>query len=332
MIYERKLAFDNISRMLAITRYDIEHHQAINDLSLNIHGENYFRDVFNFVYGYSFENANFETKNAASVDLIDQSKKLAYQITTTRTKEKIEKTLIALTKPKYKDYEVKIFYLLDKSKPNSQTIKEVEDKFEVTLSECLFDYTDLIKSIENLETKKIIELNEKYFINIGSKYTDKIVLDLIFKHLLSKKKFIKKRYDDDFGTIGTDEKITLNNINNRISADINNGLDYSKIIEDIDGEDNLLTDLRSLIIDELYSEVLIENLKSKVSKIKLDNNTIINLHCLANEYQLNFNKIIGNLHEAIENNTEINDFNTMNIAWVIISYFFEICDIGVHQT
>ena len=47
MISERKIAFDRISRIFAITCRDIEHHQAINDLSLNIHGENYFRDVFN---------------------------------------------------------------------------------------------------------------------------------------------------------------------------------------------------------------------------------------------------------------------------------------------
>lgn len=75
MINDKKAAFDNISRMLAITRYDIEHHQAINDLSLNIHGENYFRDVFNFIYECNFENANFQTQNAACIDLIDKSKK-----------------------------------------------------------------------------------------------------------------------------------------------------------------------------------------------------------------------------------------------------------------
>ncbi|MCP3660536.1 MAG: hypothetical protein GY830_09600 [Bacteroidetes bacterium] len=47
MINEKKLAFDNISRIFAFTRYDIEQHQCINDLSLNIHGENWFRDILN---------------------------------------------------------------------------------------------------------------------------------------------------------------------------------------------------------------------------------------------------------------------------------------------
>jgi hypothetical protein len=240
--------------------------------------------------------------------------------------------LLALKKPEYQDYTIKIFYLLDKSKPNKDTQKEIENKFHINLLECLLDYTDLICSINNLETNKLIELDKKYFRKIGNKYTDDIVLNLIFKHFISEKKFVTKRYDDDFGTIDTDEKITLNNINSRIAADINKGLDYTKIIEDIDSEDNLLTDLRSLIIDGLYKETLIENLKSKVSKNKLDSNTVIDLHNLANQYNLNFNKIIGSLHETIENHIEINDFNTMNIAWTIIAYFFEICDIGVHHT
>ena len=59
MIDERKIAFDNISKVLAVSRYDIEQRQLINDYGLNIHGEYFFRDVFNFVYSLNLENANF---------------------------------------------------------------------------------------------------------------------------------------------------------------------------------------------------------------------------------------------------------------------------------
>jgi hypothetical protein len=288
--------------------------------------------VFNFVYGCNFENYNFKTQNAPYIDLIDKSRKLAYQITTTRTKEKIEKTLAILTKPEYQGYDVKIFYLLDKAKPDKNTIAEIRDNFNISLLECLCDYTDLVKGIDNLETNKIIELNNKYFKSIGEKYTDEIVLNWTFKKLIQEKKRINPRYDDSFGSVDTNEKISINNINARISANINNGLDYTKIIENIDSEDNLLTDLRSLIIDDLYKKVLFENLKSKVSKKELDDKMVIDLHKLSNENNIDFNKVISNLHETIENNTEIHDFNTMNIAWIIIAYFFEICDIGVHQT
>ena len=85
---DRKQAFDNISRRLANIRCDIEQHQAIQDYSLNIHAENFFRDVFNYVYDYRLKSANFQNTNAAYIDLLDTDKKLAYQITSTTSKEK----------------------------------------------------------------------------------------------------------------------------------------------------------------------------------------------------------------------------------------------------
>ncbi len=331
MIEERKKALDNISKILAITRYDIEHHQEIGDYSLNIHGENYFRDVFNFIYGYDLKNVNFESANAACIDLVDKKRKLAYQITTTRTKEKIEKTLRILSNQKYKGYEVKIYFLLDKAKPNSATIQELSDKYGVTLSEVLADYTDLMKDIGNLETNKLMELNNQYFKGIEKHYTDEVVLDLVCKHLLKKFPTVKKDYDDDFASADTNKKFKLNKINSRTASYINRGLDYSPLLDMLNEEDNFLSKLKVLVIDNIYQNVLLEVLKTKISKSELEDKNIEKLHELAKKYQYDFNKIISKLHDAINKNIEIKDFNTMNIIWTIIAYFFEICDVGVHE-
>ncbi len=332
MIEKRKAAFDNISRILAIIRYDIEQHQAINDLALNIHGENYFRDVFNFVYpSYKLESTNFESANSPCVDLVDKKNKLAYQITTTRTKEKIEKTLTALKTQKYQDYEIKIFFLISKAKPSKETVEKINAKFNVSIVDCLFDYTDLIKDICNLETNRLIELHDKYFKGKEDKYTDQIILDLIFRHLINQKLKIKKFYDDDFGNIDTTEKLTLNNINVRTVAEIQKGLDYRDILEKISKEDNLLTDLRCLVVDNFYNNILIGELKSKVSEFQLININLMALHDLAQLHNICFNKVIHKLHAAIEDEIDIKDFNSMNIAWIIIAYFFELCDVGVRK-
>ena len=332
MIDKRKAAFDNISRILAITRYDIEQHQAINDLALNIHGENYFRDVFNFVYpSCKLENANFESANSPCVDLIDKNNKLAYQITTTRTKEKIEKTLTALKTQKYQGYKIKIFFLTSKAKPSNETVEKINAMFNVSIVDCLLDYTDLIKDINDLETNRLIELHDKYLKGKENKYTDQIILDLIFRHLINKKSEFKKFYDDDFGNIDTNEKLTLNNINARTVAQINKGLDYREILENISQEDNLLTDLRYLVIESFYKGILISVLESKISRSKLKNRNLIALHDLAQQHNICFNSIIHKLHVAIEQKIDIRDFNSMNIAWIIIAYFFELCDVGVRK-
>lgn len=328
MVDLRQKAFNSISRVLAITRYDIEQRQKVNDLGLNIHAENYFRDVFNFVYEYDFVNDNFENRNSACVDLVDKNRKLAYQITTTRTIEKLENTFKALKKEKYKSYTIKIFFLLDKSKPSDKTIAKFQNEYGIDLNKCLFDYTDLIIKIENLETNKLIELDNKYFKNYTENYTAEIVLNLVFKHLIQNHTTINPNYDDDFGTIDTDKKIKLNNINNRIFSKINDGLDYIKIV---DSENDLLSDLRKLVVDDLYKSILVQLLLSKVSKARLENKTLYELNDLCKNNNIDFNKIINNLHQNLEGRINIKDFNSMSISWIIISFFFEICDIGIKK-
>ena len=333
MIEDRKIAFDNISRTLAITRYDIEQHQLVNDQSLNIHGENWFRDIFNLVYSTNFfVNANIETKtgNASAVDLIDKNKGIAYQITTTRTKEKVENTLNKVKTTEYKDYTLKIFFLLEKSKFNKDTKQYFKNEYNINIQDYLIDYTDLLKDIEALETDKLIELNQKLFIKSAEKYTDNITLSLIFKHLIKEKKNVIVDYmDDDFGTVDTKSKLDINNINEKISAKIKESLDYRVILDDFCNIDNLLIDLKSYIIDDIYKNILLEKLKKKVSVKELLSKKTSELQDIATIYEINFNNLISQLHKEIENSIEIIDFNSMNIAWIIIAYFFELCDVGV---
>jgi hypothetical protein len=327
MIDLREEAFKNISRVLAITRYDIEQRQLINDLGLNIHGENYFRDVFNFVYGYEFENDNFNTQNSSCIDLVDIKNKIAFQITTTRTSEKIDKTFKALKIKKYENYKIKILYLLEKAKPNKDTVENYKNQHGLDLKDCLLDYTDLIKKINNLETNQLIELNNRYFKNNSEKYTDEIVLNLVFHHLIQNSSSIQKNYDDEFGSMDTKEKIQLNNINPRISNKISSGLDFISIIHEND-DSTLLSDLRTLIVDNLFKSVLIESLLSKISSSDLENKNLSELKLMTNSNDLNFNKIISDLHKKIESKIDVTDYNSMSISWIIISFFFEICDIG----
>ena len=335
MIEERKIAFDNISRTLAITRYDIEQHQLVNDQSLNIHGENWFRDIFNFVYSNNFfVNANIETKtgNASAVDLIDKDKELAYQITTTRTKEKVDDTLKKIKTTEYKYYTLKIFFLLEKSKFKKDTKQYFKNEYNINIQDYLVDYTDLLKDIEALETDKIIELNKKLFIKSADKYTDNIVLDLIFKHLLKEKKNVVIDYmDNDFGTVDTNSKLSLNEINEKISAEIKKSLDYRVLLDDFCNVDNLLTDLKSYIINDIYKNILLEKLKLKVSEKELLDKKTSELQDIATFHKIDFNILISRLHKEIENSIEIVDFNSMNIAWIIIAYFFELCDVGVDE-
>ncbi len=178
---DRKQAFDNISRQLGIIRHDIEQHQAIQDYSLNIHAENFLRDVFNCVYGCRFINANFQSANAPCLDLLDTQQKLAYQITSTISKEKITNTLQALKKPEYQGYEIRMYYLLGKPNLSDKSKQQIHVDFAINIDEHLFDCSNLIKDINNLETDRLIALQAKCFKEIDQVQDDIVEVDI--RHL-----------------------------------------------------------------------------------------------------------------------------------------------------
>jgi hypothetical protein len=68
-----------------------------------------------------------------------------------------------------------------------------------------------------------------------------------------------------------------------------------------------------------------------VSRATLGNKTLSELNDLCKTNNIDFNKIINNLHQDLEEKINIKDFNSMSISWIIISFFFEICDIGIKK-
>lgn len=195
----------------------------------------------------------------------------------------------------------------------------------------MLDYTDLIRDIENLETNLLIELNQKYFANKSENYTDEIVLNLVFKHLLVNYSNIKPNYNDDFGTLDTNKKLLINEINSRITTEINKGLDYVCVVSEADHESELINNLRELIVNDLYKGIILKHLLSKVSKSEVENKSVEELHDLCRAHELDFNKIIFDLYNDLENKIDIKDYNSMQISWIVIAFFFEICDIGVKK-
>jgi tetratricopeptide (TPR) repeat protein len=137
----------NISKDLAAIRQAIEHGQTENNLAFNSQNERFFRDVFSFSYDCHFENTDFGSSVSPHIDLVDHNKKIACQITTTKTKEKLKKTLTSLKTSAYQGYEIKIFCLLDKPYLSGKSIKYINDKFKLNILDYLIDEADLIKLI-----------------------------------------------------------------------------------------------------------------------------------------------------------------------------------------
>lgn len=311
-----------IIKCFALLRYQLEYKQDLGDYSLNIYSENLFRDMLNIIFEYELENANFDDKNAPYIDLIDSKNKIAIQITSTKTKDKIDNTLKILNnKPNYK---VKILFLIEKPNIKNSSFNEWTKKYNIDISKCLIDTKDLVTYINNLNQDKIEKIYCFCDTQILKTYTTEIVLNLVINHILRNYRRVNVNYADDFKDLkNVDEKIKINNLNNKISNEIKRAMDYRASMEKLN-DDNSLSDLREFIIDNLYKNILIKHISNK----KIDKEkTTEEIHYEFYEI-INFNKVLDLLYKEISSYFDVKDFNECNITWIVISYFFEICDIG----
>ena len=83
-----------IRTFLARFQAEVEIDNSNGEFSINIHAENVLLKVLNAAYGLNLENVNYvEGKTYAGIDLRDNANRVAFQITSTGTVEKVVHTL-----------------------------------------------------------------------------------------------------------------------------------------------------------------------------------------------------------------------------------------------
>lgn len=104
-----------IRTCLAILEAEVKMDNQNGEFSINIHVENVLLKVLNVAFGLNLYNANYEEgkMNYPAIDLKDDAKKVAFQITSTGTVEKVVHTLNQCSKHGFdKKYEHLYFYFL----------------------------------------------------------------------------------------------------------------------------------------------------------------------------------------------------------------------------
>ncbi|TMP38281.1 SMEK domain-containing protein [Pseudoalteromonas rubra] len=332
---EREKIIKKISRTLSIMMCDIKLNQSLNIYSMNIHSEDFFCNIFNYLWqNKNFKNANSASSNEAYIDLIDHSSKHLIQVTSSTGKNKIDNSLKILesSNTHYRQYEFEIYYLLDKPKKlKKETIKYYNEKFGIEdINDHLKDFTDLLNDIKNLPDSRLESIYRQFFREVSEKYTDEIALQIVFESLIKDKKKKKIDYSESFNNVNLTQKIKLNGINIKVSSELHRGSEASlPIYESV--EDTILTELRELIVEEFYATIIKQALSNAgASPKELANQSIDELHALINnKYPLNISAALGDLSHRIEEETREASYNETSMAWVIISYFFEECDIGL---
>ncbi|HDK5888370.1 TPA: SMEK domain-containing protein [Klebsiella variicola] len=150
----RKDNIDKISTKLAILAHKVELNSCLNLMDLNIHAEYFFCDLLNMIFNASLVNLNTINTNAKSIDLIDLRKRLAIQVTSTPEFSKIKKTVDGFIETENINNIDRLIVLIIIKKKRYQA-KTYGDKFIISVSDDVLDYTDLIKLIMGLPPEKI---------------------------------------------------------------------------------------------------------------------------------------------------------------------------------
>lgn len=155
---KRKKYIENIIHSLTLFQMEIKRKNNVNLYDDNIISEDFICGLLNLIYGYNFTNVNHEMRNAVAIDLADHQNRIAVQVTSTGSREKIQDTVDCFIRYElYKDYDyLWMVFLQDIPK----LMKPIDTKgfFVFNESSNLLNIDSLICEIKKLNTEKLKEI------------------------------------------------------------------------------------------------------------------------------------------------------------------------------
>lgn len=149
----RQKSLARIGELLSRFTAEVKISNSSNQYDINIHAENVLLPLLNSIYDLNLVNANFtQAKNYSSVDLIDVNNRVAFQITSTNTIQKIKDTVRQFIKDeRYKSFDILYVYIItEKQKSYSSKLnEEVNGAFNFDINTHILDNTDLFRIVSS---------------------------------------------------------------------------------------------------------------------------------------------------------------------------------------
>jgi hypothetical protein len=156
----RESSINRISDHLGRIKHQVSLRNSIHLYDINIHSEEFFKDLLNRIYGYKLENLNDGYAFTESIDLADSSNGIAFQVTSDKSKKKIVDTVESFYENgTIRDYPtLKILLLGDKPKRHESILLHRNFKFDLKTD--VVDFSDLLRAIQKLDATKIHEIEQ----------------------------------------------------------------------------------------------------------------------------------------------------------------------------
>lgn len=242
----------------------------LNLTNVHIHAEAFFNHLFNTLFDAQYKNANLDSSNEEAIDLKDESGKIVIQVTSNKTKSKIENTLSkpALKELKKEGYSLKFIMITSDCKNlKSGKYKNVYDiSFEP--SKDILDLTDILRIIENLDIDKLNSIYDFFRKEFGdgiSPINTSRNLPVLL-NLLAKENLAAFKNELNLNTYKINEKITFNNLDRIKNSTIENNKMYVGLLDrlykqfDEQGMNKSISVFNKL--SSFYEQELIEDISS----------------------------------------------------------------------
>lgn len=137
---------------LAHLRLVVEQSNRLNLQDINLHAENFFRDLLNLVFAYKLKNINITEPNATAIDLGCEVNRIAIQVTSTSDLAKIKHTFSGFTRKGLQTkYDRLVVLILGQKKKYRETAMS-DGGFSMALADDIWDVSDLLRLIGDLPT------------------------------------------------------------------------------------------------------------------------------------------------------------------------------------
>ncbi len=130
----------------------------LNLTDINVHSENFYRDLLNLAFGYNLVNINIVDPNAAAIDLGDEGNKFAIQVTSTSALAKTRHTVTKfIEKSLHQKYDRLV--ILNITAKTAHTVATVGNgTYSLNTKDDIWDIGNLAVMINDLDLSKIQEI------------------------------------------------------------------------------------------------------------------------------------------------------------------------------
>lgn len=278
----RDIYVSKIKTLLNILKGEIKDSGKLNLLDINVHAEDFFRDLLNIIYGWQLQNMNQWNQNAAGGDLWYDGGKLVIQVSSTKTKDKIQSSIDKLSAEQFSGYRFKFMRIDGDVVKLRKESYNTHDDIVFDPSDDIIDLSSLLNEIAHLgidSLRKVYDLCLKEIIPLDMLKVSETDLAIVVKALATNvKDWSKERrpieYDvekkivfnhlEEHRRLINDYKLYIGKLNAVYDEFVDNGTDYSFIIL------QNLSDMYSRYLNQFESNALFEKIIDEAREVALN--------------------------------------------------------------